>query len=138
MKLEPFTCAAALLLAACAAPAVRAGVDTRVMPGVWGGEHIALTVKDDGAHAEFDCASAEIAAPLVADDRGNFAADAAFTAERGGPVRSDQPPEAKAARFSGRVVNRTMTLDVVLVDANEKVGSFALELGREPVVRKCR
>ena len=115
-----------------------ADADRRVPAGVWGGAHIALTVTDEGARISFDCASGEIATPLVTDDEGRFAIEGVLVAERGGPVRSDAEPERKAARYSGRVTGRTMNLDVTLIEPTQRIGSYVLELGREPHLTKCR
>jgi hypothetical protein len=105
--------------------------------GVWGGQHVALTVTEAGAHLEFDCASGDIEKPLVGDSRGRVDTEGTLTLE-GGPVRTDGKRERKAVRYTGRVDGRTMTLEVTVVEPPEKIGSYTLELGREPILRKCR
>ena len=107
-------------------------------PGVWGGDHAALTVIETGAHLELDCASGDISGRLSAGGDGRFSVEGVFVVEHAGPVRSDETPERKPARFSGRVEGGTMSLDVTLVESNTSVGRFALELGRAPGVKKCR
>ena len=112
--------------------------DSRVATGSWGGAHIALSVTEAGAHIEFDCAYGDIDRPLTVDDRGTLTVDGVFVREHGGPVREGEEGDKKAARYSGRVDGATMTLDVVLKDSNERIGTFTLKHGAAPGVRKCR
>jgi hypothetical protein len=123
---------------ACAGLPVTAGTQARVPVGIWGGEHVALTVMDAGAHLEFDCASGDIEKPLELDAEGGLNVEGVFVQEHAGPVRVGQEPERKPARYAGRVEAKTMTLDVVIIESNEKVGTFTLTLDAVPRVRKCR
>jgi hypothetical protein len=129
-----------LLLAATSACATSVvGVDdTRVPTGVWGGDHLAMTVTEAGAHLEFDCASGDITVPLTSDKTGRLEVDGVFVREHGGPIRSDEVPDRQPARYSGHLEGQTMTLEVTLTNSNESIGSFAVRLGAEPRVRKCR
>ena len=122
---------------AAAEPAVRATPQTRVPTGIWGGQGLALVVTDAGAHAEFDCASGDIAAPLAIDNDGRFAADGVFIQERAGPVREGEEAERKPARYSGRVDGDTMTLEVALTESKQSIGTFTLRRGATPRVTKC-
>ena len=129
-----------LLLAATSACATSiVGIDdTRVPTGVWGGDHVALTFTEAGAHLEFDCASGDVTVPLTLDKTGRLEVDGVFIREHGGPIRSDEVPDRQPARYSGHVEGQTMTLEVTLTSSNESVGSFTVTLGAEPRVRKCR
>jgi hypothetical protein len=112
--------------------------DHRVATGIWGGAHIELSVTEAGAHVEFDCAYGDINRPLTVDDRGNLAVDGVFVQEHGGPVREGEEGNKKAVRYAGRLDGATLTLDVILKDSNEKIGTFTLKYGAAPGVRKCR
>jgi hypothetical protein len=111
--------------------------DDRLQTGTWGGEHVALTVTDDGAHVEFDCAFGDISQPLTVDRDGRLAVDGVFVQERGGPVRLGEP-ERQAARYSGRLTGDTLTFDVTLTASSEKAGSFTVVRAAAPRLRKCR
>ena len=111
--------------------------DRRVTPGTWGGEHLAFTVTESGAHAEFDCASGDITQPLTTDAEGRLTVEGTYVREHGGPARDDEQTVRKRARYSARIDGKTLTLDITLVDSNEHVGPFTLTHGAEPVVHKC-
>ena len=115
----------------------RVTAQSRVPTGTWGGQGIALAVTDTGAHAELDCASGDIAAPLTVDGGGRFAADGVFIQERPGPVREGEEADRKPARYAGRVDGETMTLEVTLTESKQTVGTFTLRRGATPRVTKC-
>ena len=58
-----------------------------VAPGVWGAVGIALTVDENGARIEYDCASGEITQKLTVDAQGNFAANGTHARQAPGPIR---------------------------------------------------
>src|SRR3954469_23646810 len=53
--------------------------------GVWGGEHISLTVGSKDAKLEYDCAHGTIDQPLKFDNHGRFNVSGTHTWESGGP-----------------------------------------------------
>src|SRR5689334_22368704 len=110
----------------------------RLASGVWGGEHIRIEVSDAGATVEHDCAHAEIEQPVALDAQGRFDSKATYTVERGGPVRRDQPPAQRPARYAGRVNGDTLTLTVTLTDTDEDAGTYTLTRGSDGRVTKCR
>ncbi|HVF42533.1 MAG TPA: hypothetical protein VM936_05965 [Pyrinomonadaceae bacterium] len=110
----------------------------RLAPGAWGGNHIRMEVSEAGATVEFDCARGRIDRALVLDSEGRFDLKAAYTVERGGPVRRDAPPPTRPARYEGRVSGDTLTLTVTLTDTDEDAGTFTLTRGSEGRVFKCR
>jgi hypothetical protein len=131
---------AALLLMACAAcgagDAVSPdGVTARVPEGTWGGEGIALDVKDTTAAVEFDCAHGTLSGPLRLDSQHRFSVAGEFTRERGGPVRRDELPPA-AATYTGRLDGDTLTLTVGV--EGKEIGPYRLTKGRQPNIHKCR
>jgi hypothetical protein len=132
-------CLGMLLLSAvaCATSIVGGADGTRVQTGVWGGEHLALTVTESGAHLEFDCASGDVTEPLTVDRDGRLGVDGVYVRGHGGPIRSGEEPERKPARYSGRIEGNTMTLDVTLTDSKESVGTFTLTHGAQPRLRRC-
>jgi hypothetical protein len=134
-----FVCLGMLLLStvACATSVVGGVDDTRVQTGAWGGEHLALTVTETGAHLEFDCASGDVTEPLTVDREGRLAVDGVYVRGHGGPTRSGEEPDRKPARYSGRIEGNTMTLAVTLTDSKENVGTFTLTHGAQPRLRRC-
>jgi hypothetical protein len=111
--------------------------DSRLPTGVWGGDHVAMTVSAGGAHLEFDCAHGDIGQPLMVDDSGRLSVDGTFTQEHGGPIRVGETEDKKPARYSGKLSGETMTLSVTLTDTKETVGSFTVTRGGDARVRKC-
>ena len=84
-----------------------------------------------------DCAHGTIDQPLTMDAKGAFRADGRFYPEHGGPTRRDESGEGGAARYSGTVSGRSLTLTVKLGDG-ETLGPYRLTLGRPPRLMKCR
>jgi hypothetical protein len=109
----------------------------KVTVGSWGGEHIALQVNESNASIEFDCANGTIDQPLLTDTGGHFGITGVYVREHGGPAHPGQRPDSHPARYSGWTDGKKMTLTVTLTDTNQTIGTFTLELGREPMVTKC-
>jgi len=138
MITRPFAVGLGVLVLGTATACVTLAPDGhRLAAGTWGGQHVGLTVTDTGAHVEFDCASGDIAQPLTLDAGGGLSVDGVYVREHGGPIQVGEVPDRKPARYAGRVAGTTLTLDVLLTDSNEKVGTFTLERGAAPGVRKC-
>lgn len=57
--------------------------------------------------------------------------------EHGGPVREDETPVVRPARYAGRVEDRRMTLTVTLTDTGEILGTFALTQGVAGRLTRC-
>ena len=111
----------------------------RVTAGVWGGDHLQMNVGRRGASAqlEFDCASGQITVPLTFDRSGRFSLDGTFTRRRGGPIRRNEQPDIRPARYEGSVNGKTITLTITLTETNESVGTYTLYLGRAGKLRRC-
>jgi hypothetical protein len=107
-------------------------------PGLWGGAHVSLDVTPDGARLEFDCAHGTISEPITLAADNTFAVSGVYVPERGGPVRVDEAPVNRQARYTGRVEGETMTLTVTRTDQQQAVGTYTLGLGQSPKVFKCR
>jgi hypothetical protein len=108
-----------------------------VLSGMWGGDHIALTVADTASHMEFDCAHGDISGPLAVNIRNEFNASGTFVREHGGPIRVGELPDSHPAAYVGLVTATAMTLTVQLTDTNEVAGTFALSRGSTGRVLKC-
>jgi hypothetical protein len=108
----------------------------RVPNGTWGGEHVVLTVTDNGGQVEFDCAHGTLDHPLGLDDRGRFSVVGTFVAEHGGPVRSDEVMQAKPARYQGRLDRDKLEFTVTL-EGESGQGPFSVALAKPPKLTKC-
>jgi hypothetical protein len=104
--------------------------------GAWGGDHVVLTVTDNGGRAEFDCAHGTLDHPLRLDDRGRFSVAGTFVPEHGGPVRSGEVPESRPARYQGRLDRQKLEFTVT-VEGQTGQGPFTVTLGKGPKVTKC-
>ena len=110
---------------------------SRLPPGVWGGDHVFLTVTETSTHLELDCAHGDIPAVLTVDRQGQFQVAGTFTREHGGPIRVDEVAERQPAIYSGVVKSTTMTVTIRLSDAKESIGPFTLVSGALGRVFKC-
>ena len=118
-----------------AAPVKRA---RRVQEGVWGGEHIRLTVERNGARLEYDCAHGSIDQQMKLDRNGRFNATGYHVNESGGPDIQDRLHAKRPAKYLGQVTGNEMALDIVLTDSNEKLGSFMVTYGNRGDIFKCK
>jgi hypothetical protein len=110
---------------------------SRLFPGVWGGDHISMTVGESSTHVELDCAHGDIPAVPTVDRQGQFEVSGAFVREHGGPIRQGEVPDSHPATYSGLVASTRMTLSVRLRDTNESIGDFTLLPGSVGRVFKC-
>jgi hypothetical protein len=110
----------------------------RIPAGSWGGEHIGLEVTNKSATIEYDCAHGTIDGPLTLDSRGRFKLHGSHVREHGGPIRTDEPLRTQQARYTGWTDGKRMELTVTIPATKETIGTFSLERGREPRIRKCR
>jgi hypothetical protein len=146
---RPFTslrsASAALILLACWSPSISdaaGGVvpahvaeSRRLMPGVWGGDHVRMEIAGERASLEFDCATGTIGQPIVLDGSGRFSAKGSYAPEHG-PRRERET--STSAVYAGRVSGETMTLTITLEAGAQRVGRFTLTRDREPLLTKCR
>ena len=113
------------------------GASSLVPAGVWGGDHVALTVADTASRLEFDCAHGDIPGVLTADARGQFDAAGTYVREHGGPIRQGEVPDSHPAMYSGSVNSAAMALTIRLGDSTESIGPFTLVRGSSGRVLKC-
>ena len=109
-----------------------------VSPENWGATGIAVVVEENGVKIEFDCAVGEIKEKLNVNENGEFTANGTFTRESFGPIREDNMPKPQPARYEGKILGDTMTLNVILTDKKEKIGDYTLERGKFARLRKCQ
>jgi hypothetical protein len=126
-----------LLIAACFLNVAFAGEKVNhISAGRWGGEHVGIDVTDESAKIEFDCGHGSIDGLIPLDDKGQFDVVGVYVPEQGGPVRQGEAA-GRPARYSGNVENKRMTLTVMIKDTDKEIGTFTLELGKSPLIRKC-
>jgi len=113
------------------------GPSSPVPAGVWGGDHVAMTVADAATHLELDCAHGEITGAITVDGRGQFDVAGVFVREHGGPIRQGEVPDSHPAKYFGSVTSTTMVLTIRLGDSNEMIGMFTLARGSSGRVLKC-
>src|SRR6266508_1184386 len=120
------------LLALCSAAESRS-----MAPGLWGGDHVRMTVSRTGARLEYDCADSTVDQPIILDARGRFTAKGAYTPAHGGPRRNGEAAAGRA-RYVGEVRADTMRLTATLENTKQPVGVFTLRRGDDPLLTKCR
>lgn len=112
-------------------------VGTPLAVGHWGGEHIYMDVRTDGAHLEFDCAHASLPVPPTAI-AGRMDMVGTYVQEHGGPVYVGEDG-ARPARFTGTLSadGKSLTLTITYMDDNTVIGTFKLAYGIDGRVFKC-
>jgi hypothetical protein len=112
-------------------------VPPRTLPeSAWGGDHAAVMATANGVRLDFDCAHGSIEGPVAIDADGRFDVRGVFAKESAGPVRRDAS-SGEAARYVGRIDGDAMTLAIVLVGSDERVGGYTLQKDRRPRIHKC-
>ncbi|HKP39212.1 MAG TPA: hypothetical protein VJT71_20295 [Pyrinomonadaceae bacterium] len=109
-----------------------------IAEGMWGGQHIQMSVANGSASIEYDCANGTISGPLRVDSRGRFSLLGKHVRERGGPTRLGEDQEGENARYTGWTDGKTMKLTVTLVETKTELGKFELTRGNPGRVFKCR
>lgn len=102
--------------------------------GLWGGDHISMTVTQSGAQIELDCAHGNIRSPLPTAP---FSVPGTFVRERGGPIRVDETADSHPAMYSASLSANTMSLTIRVTDTAEVLGPFTLTHGMAGRVVKC-
>ena len=105
--------------------------------GVWGGDHIAMTITESSVHVELDCAHGDVPNPIAIDAHDQFAIAGTFVREHGGPIRVGEPSDSHPAMYTGSVSSNTMTLTIQQTDTNQTIGTFTLVRGTQGRVVKC-
>jgi hypothetical protein len=109
-----------------------------IAAGTWGGTHIRMEVRDDGADIEYDCARGTVDGPISIDTSGRFAATGTFTRQGPGPIRIGKTPPSQPARYTGSIREKEMSLTVILTEGSKEIGTFKLTQGNDGYLVKCR
>jgi hypothetical protein len=128
---------AVALLGGCGDAAVFPPVGPTLAVGTWGGDDAGVIVTESGAHVHVGCTYGDISGTIPLDADRRFAVDGSYQ-PRAHPIVTGPPVPA---RFSGRVVGRTLTLAIAVDDTVEGgallFGPVDLVYGREPEMRIC-
>ena len=108
-----------------------------VPTGLWGGDHINLTVGETRSRIELDCAHGEIPTALMIDSRGAFSVVGTYVFERGGPIQEDDPEEVHTAVYAGSVTRNRMQLTIRTTGPDVLVGTYTLTRGTPGRLLKC-
>lgn len=119
-----------VVTAACGTPSE----PSATLTGIWGGDHITLTVTETSARLELDCAHGDIPSRLPPSP---FTVVGTFVRERGGPIREGEIPDSHPALYSAATSGDIMTLTIRLTDIGDLLGPFALTRGAPGRVFKC-
>jgi hypothetical protein len=112
---------------------------TRPVPkGTWGGEHIGLSVENDRARLEYDCAHGTTDRAMKVDSKGRFNLTGTHTLESGGPATGGEKPDRHPALYTGQVTGERMVITITLTDTKEAVGTFTLVRDKKPNLYKCK
>jgi len=118
----------------CGGPA---SPSTTLLSGVWGGDHVSLTITASASHAEFECAHGDTPSAFFADDRHAFKVSGTFVREHGGPIQIGEVPDSHPALYFGTAAGDAMALTVQLSDSNTVIGTFTLTRGTPGRIVKC-
>jgi hypothetical protein len=120
-------------------PSTRA-IDSRggalpTLQGVWGGDHIGLTITAYGGVVDYDCAAGSIDQVFAPDASGHF--DLLGTWWFTPPVLFENwQPDKRPARYVGVLEGQTITLTVVRLDDGTTL-SYRLVQNTVPGIRRC-
>ena len=101
--------------------------------GTWGGENAGMIVTGNDIHVHIACTLGNTVGPIHPDENGRFEATGTYNVDAYPVDRGITHP----ARFSGRVVGKTMTLTVTLTDTGQVLGPVTLVYGEEPRMGPC-
>jgi|SRR5688572_5553837 len=132
---KPF--ALLLLVAGLSAASCGTDIPDRVPVGNWGGEHIGMIVTDTGATIEYDCAEGKITEQLTLGADGSFTWSGTHSPGHGGPIREDEPPDNRPARYTGSATSGTIRITMSVLDGSLPPQTFTLARGGEARVFKC-
>lgn len=123
-----------LLPVACGDNSVHPGMK---IEGLLGAEHIELIAESDQVLIEYDCARGMIDSALIPDTDGQFDILGTYTLGSGPVNLKTPPPDARPARYQGRVIGNRMELTVPLTETGDVIGPFDLVRGEPGYLYKC-
>lgn len=101
--------------------------------GTWGGENAGMIVTANDVHVHIACTLGNTVGPIHPDADGRFEATGTYNVDAYPVDRGITHP----ARFSGRIIGKTMTLTVSLTDTGQVLGPVTLVYGEEPRLGPC-
>jgi hypothetical protein len=138
LTLRSWRCWTFLLTAALSGcEASSTGPSSIPLSGVWGGEHLTLTVNEASSYLEFDCAHGDIPSALKPAADRTFTVLGTFVREHGGPIREDEKADVRPAMYSGSVTGETMQLTIRVTDPDSLIRTFTLMRRAPGRVVKC-
>lgn len=127
----------ALALVALASACAMSPQNAAPLVGIFGGEHIRMTVGSVDSDVEYDCAAGTLLGPLPV--RGDFTNAGSHTPGIGGPERVGETRPAYPATYRGRVLPDSieMIVDVDLPSGQARLGPFRLRQGSDGNLLRC-
>jgi len=101
--------------------------------GTWGGDNAGLIVSDTDVHVHIGCTLGDAVGPIHPDADGRFEATGTYNVDAYPIDRGITHP----ARFTGQIIEQTMTLTVSLTDTGRLLGPVTLTYGKEPKMGPC-
>ncbi|HEV7388307.1 MAG TPA: hypothetical protein VGN73_06835 [Gemmatimonadaceae bacterium] len=101
--------------------------------GTWGGDNAGMIVTGTDVHVHIGCTLGDAVGPIATDANGRFEATGTYNVDAYPVDRGIVHP----ARFSGQIVDQTMTLTVTLTDTARVLGPVTLIYGKEPKMGPC-
>ena len=101
--------------------------------GTWGGDNAGLIVSDTDVHVHIGCTLGDAVGPIHPDANGRFEATGTYNVNAYPVDRGITHP----ARFTGQIIEQTMTLTVSLTDTARVLGPVTLVYGKEPKMGPC-
>jgi hypothetical protein len=134
---------ALMLLTGCGSDPSRSGGVAGPMPtqsteailGVWGAEHIRMTIGREGAVIQYDCGEGSIDTAIVPDAEGRFQAEGTFTSGGGPDPVAGRPQQA--AIYTGTILGSSMELSGTVIDTGQSLGSFTLRFSDDGLLVRC-
>ena len=109
---------------------------SRTLPmGIWGGDHITMTVDAAGAQIEFDCAVGAIVGPISLDSSNHFQVKGIYRSQSPAPMGADAS-DANNAIYSGVVKGGKLHLDIGIAGRSDHL-IFELTHSQEGHIAKC-
>jgi hypothetical protein len=106
-----------------------------VTRGDWGGSEVAMSVTENGATIQFDCANGTITKKLGTKRDGTFTAEGTYMRNGPGPIRVGQ--EGLAVTFKGKVTGQVMKLTMTDVKTGEILGDYTVTKGQSTRLHRC-
>jgi len=101
--------------------------------GTWGGDNAGLIVSNTDVHVHIGCTLGDALGPIHPDANGRFEATGTYNVNAYPVDRGIFHP----ARFTGQIIEQTMTLTVSLTDTARVLGPVTLVYGKDPKMGPC-